>query len=101
MSAPDWTAFRCPERPLDPPEKRYPRGRQTLIIYIERDDDELEVECEMDEGSVWRSRIYGTKQEVELTADEKQRAEEDYAMSLHDAEDAAREDAYDRMRDER
>lgn len=95
--------MRVPERPLDPPEKRYPRGRQTLTVYVEREVDgvdvEHEVECEFDDGSVYQARIVGTKTDIELTADEKQRAEEDYSESLHDAADAAREDAYDRSRD--
>jgi len=93
--------MRIPERPLDPPEKRYPRGRQTQVIYIERDDDELEVECEMDEGSVYSAVIVGTKTDVELTADEREQAEVSYSESLHDDAEAAREDAYDKWKDER
>lgn len=88
-----------PERPLDPPEKRYPRGRQVQVICIERNDDEIEVECEMDEGSVYAAHVVGTGVEVTLTADERENAEVSYSESLVSDAEAAREDAYDRRAD--
>jgi hypothetical protein len=87
------------ERSLDPPEKRWPRGTQLLTIYVERGDEEIEVEVEFDEGSVYQSHVAGTETPIELTPDEKERAEVDYSEDLIAREEAAREDAADARED--
>ena len=96
------------ERSLDPPEKRWPRGTQLLTIYVERevvrddfttDLEEIEVEVEFDEGSVYQSHVAGTETPIELTPDEKERAEVDYSEDLIAREEAAREDAADARED--
>jgi hypothetical protein len=62
---------------LSPPDPKVPPSGDTCI-YVERGDDELEVVVVFDEGSIWSAKVDG--KDFELTADEKQRAEEDWAM---------------------
>lgn len=70
---------------LSPPDPKVPPSGDT-VIYVERGDDsapelgveEIEVVVVFDEGSIWSARVDG--RDFELTADEKQRAEEDWAQ---------------------
>ena len=70
---------------LSPPDPKVPPSGDS-VIYVERSDDsapelgveEIEVAVWFDEGSIWRARVDG--KDFELTADEKQRAEEDWAL---------------------
>ena len=111
---------------LSPPEPRTPHGRrarQTLTVYIERDeplcgeprsDDETheyEVEVDFDDGSVYSAAIVSRSTgnavsvdvsppvAVELTPRECECAEVDYSDDLIAREESAREDAADRERD--
>jgi len=87
---------------LSPPDPKVPPSGDT-VIYVERPmpwvfpfaepDDltaadwwlEFEVVVTFDEGSVWSATLDG--KDLELTADEKQRAEEDWAMREPDGPD--------------
>lgn len=95
------------ERSIDPPEPRTYRGRrslQTVTIYIERDDTDCEVICEMDDGGVDCARVVARDVDgvtvavvppldVELTRSEREDVEVDYSERCRDDEDQAREDA--------
>ncbi len=66
---------------LSPPDPKVPPSGDTCI-YVERGDEELEVRVWFDEGSVFKSEVPGRKSgwvPFDLTADEIQRAEEDWA----------------------
>ena len=66
---------------LSPPEPKVPPSGDS-VIYVEREvageDVELGVAVWFDEGSIWKAKLDGAP--FELTADEKQRAEEDWAL---------------------
>ena len=66
---------------LSPPDPKVPPSGDS-VIYVEREvageDVEFEVAVWFDEGSIWKARVDG--KDFELSADEKQRAEEDWAL---------------------
>lgn len=74
---------------LSPPDPKVPPSGDT-VIYVERGDEELEVRVWFDEGSIFEAKVPGRTSgwvPFELTADEKERAEEDWAMREDDGPD--------------